>query len=238
MTKLVGLQFSIQYKKGIENTAVDALSRVAHLFAVQAMSTSKPVWLQEILNSYTVDPTAKSLLQKLAVDKDACPGYQLQDGLIKQEDKIWVGANAGLQTRLIQAFHSSPIGGHSGMLSTYHKVKQLFSWPGLKKDVENFVKQCSICQQAKHEQCRVPGLLQPLPIPDGPWQAISMDFIEGLPKSEGFNAILVVVDRSWGDATVVIVVVVSVDAATVAVAAEWGGEAADSVDLVERQPDR
>lgn len=43
---------------------------------------------------------------------------------------------------------------------------------------------------------------------------------------------------SWGDATVVIVVVVSVDAATVAVAAEWGGEAADSVDLVERQPDR
>lgn len=61
--------------------------------------------------------------------------------------------------------------------------------------MENFLKQCNICQQAKHELCRVPGLLQPLPIPDGPWQAISMDFIEGLPKSEGFNAILVVVDR-------------------------------------------
>lgn len=81
------------------------------------------------------------------------------------------------------------------MLSTYHKVKQLFSWTDLKKDVENFVKQCTICQQAKHEHCRMPGVLEPLPVPDGPWQAISMDFIEGLPRSEGYNAILVVVDR-------------------------------------------
>src|SRR4051812_2088832 len=81
------------------------------------------------------------------------------------------------------------------MLVTYHRVKQLFSWPNLKLDVENFVKQCSVCQQAKHEHCKKPGLLQPLPVPDGPWQSISMDFVEGLPKSDGYSTILVVVDR-------------------------------------------
>ena len=135
------------------------------------------------------------MLTKLALDSQACPGFQLQEGLIKQEGEVWLGDNSGLQTKLIQAFHSSPIGGHSGVLATYHKVKQLFSWTGLKKDVENFVKQCNVCQQAKHEHYKVHGLLKPLPIPDGPWQAISMDFIEGLPKSEGYNVILVVVDH-------------------------------------------
>lgn len=69
-----------------------------------------------------MDPSANTMLQKLAVDPDSCPGFQLHDGLLKQDHKIWVGANTGLQTKLIQAFHSNPLGGHSGILPTYHHV--------------------------------------------------------------------------------------------------------------------
>jgi hypothetical protein len=51
-----------------------------------------------------------------------------------------------------------------------------------------------VYQQAKHEHTNPSGLLQPLPVLEWPWAAIKMDFIEGLPKSDGCEVILVVVD--------------------------------------------
>jgi hypothetical protein len=65
----------------------------------------------------------------------------------------------------------------------------------LKQDVKDFVRQCAIFQQAKHVNTLPAGPLQPLPIPKVAWQDISMDFTEGLPKSKGYNVILVIVDR-------------------------------------------
>lgn len=65
----------------------------------------------------------------------------------------------------------------------------------MKHQVKEFVKQCLTCQQAKTERVSPAGLLQPLPILERPWAVISLDFIEGLPKSGGYNAILVVVDK-------------------------------------------
>ena len=60
--------------------------------------------------------------------------------------------------------------------------------------MQEFVRSCLTCQQAKPDRSRLPRLLQPLPIPDRTWQIISVDFIEGLPVSGGLNCILMVVD--------------------------------------------
>jgi hypothetical protein len=87
------------------------------------------------------------------------------------------------------------IGADSTIKATYQRVKIIFHRPNIKKHVENFVAQCSVSQRAKAEHCHYHGLLAPLPIPDLAWTFISIDFIEGLPKSGNKNVILVVVDR-------------------------------------------
>jgi hypothetical protein len=81
------------------------------------------------------------------------------------------------------------------MQATYQRIQKLFYWKGLKTSVESFVRQCTICQQAKHEHCSSPRLLSPLLVPQNSWQDLSINFIEGLPVSNGFSFILVVVDK-------------------------------------------
>lgn len=135
------------------------------------------------------------MLTKLAIHSPDEHGFSLSQGIIRFKNKVWIANNSALQTRLVAALHSSVIGGHSGSKATYHRVKQLFQWKGMKQDVDTFIKQCQVCQQAKHENIHPGGLLQPLPIPEGAWQDLSMDFVEGLPVSDSSNAILVVVDR-------------------------------------------
>jgi hypothetical protein len=70
-----------------------------------------------------------------------------------------------------------------------------FWWSSMSKDIRLFVSHCLICQQAKSATTALAGLLQPLPIPSQIWEDVSMDFITGLPPSNGFTVIMVVVDR-------------------------------------------
>jgi transposase InsO family protein len=65
----------------------------------------------------------------------------------------------------------------------------------MKKDIQDYVAACAVCKQAKSEHSKLPGTLQPLPVPDQAWEMISLDFVEGLPKSKNYNTILVAIDK-------------------------------------------
>lgn len=114
--------------------------------------------------------------------------------MLRHKSRIWIGNNPNLQLKLMQACHASVLGGHSGAPVTYRRMKQLFSWKGMKSMVLQFVQSCIVCQQAKPDRSKLPGKLQPLPVPSEAWQIISLDFVEGLPMSSSFNCILVVVN--------------------------------------------
>jgi hypothetical protein len=63
------------------------------------------------------------------------------------------------------------------------------------KDVKQFVRNCHACRRAHIPRDKTPGLLHPLPIPDYPWQHITMDF-KSMPKDKtGYNNVYVVIDR-------------------------------------------
>lgn len=121
--------------------------------------------------------------------------YTLLDGIIRYKGRIWVGQNHLAQNHILQALHASGIGGHSGIHATYHRVKSLFAWSKLKQSVTQFVQSCQVYQQAKGEHVKLPGMLQPLAVPARAWTTVSLDFVEGLPKSEGYDVILVVIDK-------------------------------------------
>jgi hypothetical protein len=65
----------------------------------------------------------------------------------------------------------------------------------MKADVQNFGQSCQVCLQAKPDRSSYLGKLLPLPIPSEAWKTISMDFIEGLPRSGAASCILVIVNK-------------------------------------------
>lgn len=192
---MLGYNYKVEYKKGRENRVADALSRVVYKEQLNAIATAIPVWITEIINSYEQDEYCKEMIRKLTVDSQAEPNYTLNGEILRYKNRVIVGANSKLRQQLIMSCHSSSLGGHSGERATYQRLKLLFHWVGLKQVVITFVKECPVCQKNKSEHTPYPGLLQSLPVPEKAWTHISMDFIEGLPKSEGKEVILVVVDR-------------------------------------------
>ena len=57
-----------------------------------------------------------------------------------------------------------------------------------------YISTCDMCLQTKAQRHHPIGELSPLPIPNAPWDTISVDFIVELPESSGHNSVMVVVD--------------------------------------------
>lgn len=117
------------------------------------------------------------------------------DGFLRYDNLIYIPDSDDLRLRILRYKHDHILSGHPGQTKTIDLVRRDYTWPGLREFVKKYVKSCTTCMRAKPQRHKPYGLLKQLPIPERPWNSISMDFIEPLPTSSGCDAILVVVDR-------------------------------------------
>ena len=118
-----------------------------------------------------------------------------EDGVAYMEGRIYVPNNKKLREEILKEHHNPVDIGHLGQHRMLELLKRTYWWPGLKEDIKRYVQGCFKCQQSKVQHQRKAGELHPLEIPQGPWQEISIDIIRPLPKSNGMDVIIVIVDQ-------------------------------------------
>jgi hypothetical protein len=138
------------------------------------------------------DEFAKEVKQN--IQNGAKSHFHLRNGLLwYKQNRLYV-PKGKLRDALLKECHDGPLVGHGGAKRSTTFFKKSYYWPNLKDSVEEYVKTCLTCQQNRTLNKKQAGLLQPLPIPERPWESVSMDFMVSLPPSRGFDAIMVVVD--------------------------------------------
>ncbi|KAA0062156.1 Ty3/gypsy retrotransposon protein [Cucumis melo var. makuwa] len=171
IAKLLGYSFEVIYKPGLENKVMDALSRMSPMTQLNQLTTPALLDVEVIREEVRKDPALYEIIRLIEEQGMKVLHYTTHESVLKFKGRLVLSKTSTLIPTIMHVYHDSVFGGHSGFLRTYKRIAGKLYWKEMK------------------------GLLLPLEIPDAIWSDISMDFIEGLPKSHGWEAILVVVDR-------------------------------------------
>ncbi|GKA00699.1 putative reverse transcriptase domain-containing protein [Tanacetum coccineum] len=188
----------IRYHPGKANVVADALSR---------KECMKPRRIRAM--AMTSQPGMKVLMlaaQKEEFKQENLPSERLNgleqqmekrdDGSLYFMDRIWVLLVGDVRITIMDEAHKSKYSVHPGADKMYYDLRDMYWWPGMKRDIATYVSKCLTCSKVKAEHQRPSGLLQQPEIPEWKWDKITMDFITKLPRSKnGHDTIWVIVDR-------------------------------------------
>ncbi|GBG73075.1 hypothetical protein CBR_g12791 [Chara braunii] len=196
--------FTTEHIKSETNRVADALSRrpdhdQEH---IQLSSISVTTVHHSVIDEFR--PDYRDIHATLRSGKTV-PNYSLGDNDLvywhgspgTREPRICVPSTGQLRVRAEAEFYDQAAAGHMGFHKTLARLSRLYVWPKRKDFVKDYVAKCLTCQEVNSVNHLPYGLHQPLPIPEGRWQFILMDFIgpHRPPTPRGHDAILVVVDR-------------------------------------------
>ncbi len=154
----------IRHKPGKDNVVPDALSRKHQLRVVYVGESELQ---KEVRLASRRDAFAKETRQN--IQNGAKSHFHLRYGLLwYKQNRLYV-QEGKMRDTLLKECHDGPLAGRGGAKRTTTFLKKSYYWPNLKDDAEEYVKTCLTCQQNRTLNKKQAGLLQPLPIPEGPW---------------------------------------------------------------------
>jgi hypothetical protein len=190
--------FEIKHIKGKENQVVDALNMRAHELHIATISMYMIDLKDKIIATTNSDQEYLKIKEKLQQDnlQQKFKYYEVQeDGILMYRGKIYVSNSSELKNTVLREIHNVSYVGNPGYHKTIAVVRSQYIWPGMKKEVANYIARCLECQKVKTKHRHPIGLLHPFPIPEWKWEVVTVDFITKLPKVvKQHDYIMVVVD--------------------------------------------
>lgn len=195
ITRLNQYDFTIKHRKGSHMNVPDALSRAQYNISELGFVASPPDF-QNI-----TDPWYLDLINKVNKYPDQYSMFSLKGNVLfktvldsstgKHVDKILVPYEYRLE--LLKQNHQTPPNAHFGIKKTIEKLSRLYYWPGLSKDVQDYILHCQECQRFKPSNTLRQGYMKEREQPMIPWQIVSLDLIGPLPRSRKNNKFILVV---------------------------------------------
>ncbi len=155
---------------------------------------------KQILETNEIDENCTLLREAIARDKTQyedikLKNYWTQNEILYHDSQLWVSFNELLQMNLIHEMHDQSSVDHSDILRTVKVIKRNYYWSFMRKMIDQYIRNCYICQRLKTSRDKSNDLLQSLLISEQRWQNIAMNFIIDLFDSSKYNAILMIICR-------------------------------------------
>ncbi|MCH82781.1 hypothetical protein A2U01_0003593 [Trifolium medium] len=101
-----------------------------------------PQWMEskKLLDEVNSDPTIQKLLQEVLADPSHKPGFSVKQGVLFYQRRLVLSPKSPSIPLLLEEYHSTPAGGHSGFLRTYRRLADNLYWVGMQKYVRDFVR--------------------------------------------------------------------------------------------------
>jgi hypothetical protein len=186
--------YELIHCKGTENGRADALSRrtdheqeipdvTAQALQYNENGNIEQVHMHAMFKVLENDPMLEEIKEyvKNHLDEEYPEDVIIEAGYPERNGKIWVPEE--LRKKVVKYVHEHPLHGHKGITKTVNQVLNYYDIKGLKPTVQHVVSHCNVCQQTKDGRHKPYGKLQPLPVPERPWESVTFDHITDLPPS-------------------------------------------------------